>query len=305
MSTATYEAYYEHENLLFGIAYRMVSTIGDAEDILQDVLMDWHLKVEQSLDIESPKSYLASMVVHKAIDHVRQAYVQRETYVGTWLPEPIIASDSEEFLDRMIVKENISMAWLVLLERLSPYERAVYILRTVFDFDYETISELVGKEVAHCRKIMQRAQQHIDSDTSRYDPSTEQHLLVVREFLKAANNGDLNALLHTLLPDSTLISDGGGQTSAPLWHVRGAQRIARFMLGIRNMTSLPINYQVVIVNGDYGILASYDAQILYVMAISFHNNHIATIHNIRNPHKLRHIHLNKAGEGQMMKHVVC
>lgn len=290
MTAATYEAFFQHQKLLFGIAYRMVGTVADAEDIVQDVLIDWYPKVEQGFDIESQKSYLASMVIRKSIDYLRHAYIQRESYFGTWLPEPIVASDPQEYSERLVLKDDVSMAWMLLLERLSPLERAIYILRSAFDLDYETIAGYVGKQVAYCRKIMQRAQQHVTSGQPQYDISDEQHRYVVQEFLNAANSGDIETLLGTLMPDSTFISDGGGKISAAVRTVYGADRIGRFMMGIRKKAARPPYYQIVIVNGDYGILAWDENTIQYVMAMAFLDGKIATIYAVRNPDKLEHVH---------------
>lgn len=294
MATASYDAFYQHQPLLFSIAYRMVGTVADAEDIVQEVLIDWYPKVEQELDIESQKSYLAAMVIRKSIDYLRHAYVQRESYFGTWLPEPIVCNDPHEYTERLVLKDNVSLAWMLLLERLSPLERAIYILRTAFDFDYKTIAEYVGKQADNCRKIMQRAQQRIMEGKPEYDISDEQHRCVVQEFLRAANSGDIEALLDTLLPGSTFISDGGGKIAAAVRKVHGADRIGRFMLGIRKKGPHPLYYQIVIVNGDYGILAWDETSIQYVMAMAFRNGKIATIYSIRNPDKLRHVHPNQA-----------
>lgn len=291
MSRATYEAFYQHQKLLFGIAYRMVGTITDAEDIVQDVLIDWYPKVEQGLEIECQRAYLASMVTRKSIDHLRHAYVQRELYFGPWLPEPLVVGDAGEHTDPLILNDNISMAWMLLLERLSPLERAIYVLREAFDFDYETISRCVGKQVAYCRKIMQRAKERVVKDRPQFDVSDEQHRVMVQEFLDAANTGDIHKLLDMLIADSTLVSDGGGRISAPTRPVYGAENIAYFLLGIRRKApaSIKIDYQIATINGDYGILASVGSTILYAMSFCFQGDKIAMIYNVRNPDKLAHI----------------
>lgn len=286
MARATYEAFYEHQKLLFGIVYRMLGSIADAEDILQEALIDWYPKVQQGTEVESEKAYLVSLVTRRAIDHLRHAYVQRESYPGVWLPEPVLGNDAEDFSERIVLKDNVSMAWMLLLERLSPLERAVYVLRSVFDFDYRTIARCVSKQVAYCRKIMERAQRRIESGKPHYDITEEQHQRVVQAFLDATNNGDIHALLGTLLPDSAFIADGGGKATATRYPIHGAERIAGFMLGIRKQAVGEVHAQVVMVNGDYGIVASDTLGVQFVMAMAFQNGRIATIYAVRNPDKL-------------------
>ncbi len=286
MPRATYEAFQQHEKMLFGIAYRMVGTVADAEDILQDVLIDWYPKVQQGLEVESERAYLASMVTRRAIDHLRRAYVQRESYPGTWLPEPILAHDQEDFSERLVLRDNVSMAWMLLMERLSPLERAIYVLRSVFDFDYQTIARCVRKQVAHCRKIMERAQRRLENGVPQYEISEEQHRRVVQAFMDATSTGDIHGLLNTLMPDCVLVADGGGKASAARRPIEGAAQIAAFLVGIRKQAVGPVNAQIVLVNGDFGLIASDDKGVQFVMGMAFREGRIARIYAVRNPDKL-------------------
>jgi RNA polymerase sigma-70 factor, ECF subfamily len=224
MANATYESFFQHERLLFNIAYRMVGTVTDAEDIVQEVLVDWYPKVEKGLQIDSERAYLISMVTRISIDHLRRAYVRRESAVGDWLPHPLAADGVQPQLSRLLLNEEVSAALRLLLERLSPLERVIYVLRAAFDFDYETIASIVDKRIAHCRKLLQRAQQKLHKDEAAYDVTDDQHRMVVETFLRAAKDGDILALLETLVPDCHLILGTGRKSPSAM---QQSQRIAR------------------------------------------------------------------------------
>ncbi len=202
--------YTEYRPLMFSIAYRMTGSVSDAEDIVQEAF----LRVSKDADVESPKAYLATITTRLAIDHLRSARVRRESYVGTWLPEPLIGNSEPDPAELAETSDSLSMAFLVLLESLAPAERAVFLLREVFGYGYEEIAEAVGKTEAACRQIFARARRRIDEGRPRFETSRAEGEELTRIFLAAAAGGDMTRLLERLAPDVLFYGDSGGKGEA-------------------------------------------------------------------------------------------
>ena len=199
---------------MFSIAYRMTGSISDAEDIVQEAFLRLTRVLRDGTSIDSPKAYLATVTTRLAISHLRSARVRRESYVGAWLPEPLLADAEPDPAERAEMSDSLSMAFLVLLESLTPTERAVFLLHEVFGYDYKEIAGITGKSETNCRQILARARHHVDDGKPRFDASREQRDEVARRFFAAAQGGDMTALLELLAPDVVMVGDGGGKAWA-------------------------------------------------------------------------------------------
>ena len=251
------EDFNQHRSLLFGIAYRMLGSVMDAEDMVQETFLRWQKASGQAID--SAKAYLTTVITRLCIDHLRSARVQREQYVGPWLPEPIVTDKSADPIALAELSESLAMAFLVLLERLSPMERAVFLLRQVFDYDYEEIGRIVEKTPTNCRQIARRARQHLALEKSRFQATPQQQEQLTQQFMQASNQGDLQGLLDLLADDITLWSDGGGKAIAALKPLHGAQKVARFLRAIQrraNKLGAVPQVELVQVNGQAGLVYS-------------------------------------------------
>src|ERR1043166_8337203 len=218
--------------LLFSIAYRMLGSVAEAEDIVQESLLRWHRAQQDGVAVESTKAYLAAVATRLAIDHLRSARARRETYVGEWLPEPLVEEREPGVARRLENVDSVSMAFLLILETLSPVERAVFLLREVFDYDYDEIAAIVEKSPENCRQIFARAKRHIEARKPRFEPSREQRDELARRFFAASERGDLAGLVDLLAADATFYGDGGGKATAVMQPVLGSDRVARLMLSL-------------------------------------------------------------------------
>jgi RNA polymerase sigma-70 factor (ECF subfamily) len=215
--------------LLFSIAYRMLGSVADAEDILQEAFLRWHGAADG--EIQSTRAFLVTIVSRLCINHLQSARVRREEYVGQWLPEPIVTGPQSDPLEISRVDESLSIAFMVLLERLSPVERAVFLLREVFEYEYSEIAGMIGKDEANCRQILRRAHQHMAENRPRFKPSPESRQQLLTKFLQATTTGNLDMLVAMLSSDAVLHSDGGGKAPAVPNLVYGADHVARGLLG--------------------------------------------------------------------------
>jgi RNA polymerase sigma-70 factor (ECF subfamily) len=223
---ATFDQY---RGLLFSIAYRMLGSVADAEDMLQEAFIRWQQSSEQ--DIESPRAFLVTIVSRLCINHLQSARVQREQYFGEWLPEPIVTNIASDPFGILKIDESLSMAFLILLERLTPIERAVFLLREVFEYDYSEVARIVGQSEVNCRQILRRARQHIEAMRPRFEVPERKRTDLFDRFLEAVGTGEMGGLLDLLAKDVVLHSDGGGKGVAVPNEVRGADRVARGILG--------------------------------------------------------------------------
>jgi RNA polymerase sigma-70 factor (TIGR02957 family) len=288
--------YTKYRPLMFSIAYRMTGSVSDAEDIVQEAFLRLTRALREGASITSSKAYLATVTTRLAISHLRSARVRREAYVGSWLPEPLvegrpapaIAPDPAE---RAEMSDSLSMAFLVLLESLTPAERAVFLLHEVFGYDYAEVAEITGKSEPNCRQIFARARHHIDDGKPRFEASREQRDEVARRFFDAVGGGDLNSLLNVLAPDVVMIGDGGGKGQAVRQPTHGAERVARFLLGLFRRARKEGTYgELAQVNGQPGAVV-YDAEgrIASVFALDISDGLVQAVRSVVNPDKLQHL----------------
>jgi RNA polymerase sigma-70 factor (TIGR02957 family) len=292
----TPQTYTEFRPLMFSIAYRMTGSVSDAEDIVQEAFLRLTRALRDGARITTPKAYLATVITRLAISHLRSARVRREAYVGSWLPEPLVTGElgpatAPDPAERAEMSDSLSMAFLVLLESLSPTERAVFLLHEVFGYDYGEIAEITGKSEPNCRQIFARARHHIDEGKPRFEASREQRDEVARRFFDAAGGGDLNSLLKLLAPDVVTIGDGGGKGQALREPLHGPERVARFLLGLfRRAQKEGIYAEPALVNGQPGAVI-YDAggRVASVLALDIADGLVQTIRSVVNPDKLQHL----------------
>jgi RNA polymerase sigma-70 factor, ECF subfamily len=281
------ETFNNYRPLLFAIAYRMLGTVTDAEDMVQETFLRWQQTANET--VRSAKTYLATITTRLCIDHLRSARVRREQYVGTWLPEPMLTQQSDNSTDLMELADSLSMAFLAVLERLSPIERAVFLLRDVFEYDYDEISPIVGKSPSNCRQIFRRAKQHIADQRPRFPVSQTQQQEITAQFLDASTKGDLQDLLLLLAKDVTFLSDGGGQVVAALKPIHGAGKVARMLLAIRRKWLANAVSRLAQINGQPGIIQYLHGNIHSAIALEIVDGYIQTIYSVRNPEKLLQI----------------
>jgi RNA polymerase sigma-70 factor (ECF subfamily) len=264
----------------------MLGSVMDAEDVLQEAYLRWQRAPEE--EIRSPKSYLSAIVTRLCIDQLRSAKARREEYIGPWLPEPLPSEQGSE--GAATLDESLSMAFLVLLESLSPVERAVFLLREVFDYNYEEIADLVGKSEANCRQIARRARQFVAARRPRFEHSPEQEERLAKSFIEACMEGDMEALLEMLSEDITLYSDGGGKARAALRPIHGADNVARFLFGIVRKAPPGLVVRRTRINGQPGIVGYYpDGQPQSATTLEVAEGRIRAIHIVVNPEKLQNI----------------
>lgn len=282
------DAFEEHRKVLFGIAYRMLGSVADAEDVVQDAWLKWSA-VDQAT-VGQPRAYLARTVTNLALNRLRSAAAQRESYVGPWLPEPLVVA--EENAERDAERsEAVSLAMLVVLETLSPLERAVFVLKEVFGFSYAEIGDLLDRGESAVRQVGSRARSHVHARRPRYDAPAQTRRRVTDEFLAACLGGDLNQMMALLAPDVTAWTDGGGKIRAALRPLVGASNVARWLLGVLANRPLPdVDVRHVLVNGQPGLLITSAGVPDNVIAADLDaDGRICAIRLIRNPDKLRHL----------------
>jgi RNA polymerase sigma-70 factor (ECF subfamily) len=283
---ATFE---EHRSLLFGVAYRMLGSVAEAEDAVQDAYLRYR---GADGDIANPRAYLVTIVTRLCLDLLKSARVQREQYIGPWLPEPIVHRDGAPATPEEVVasEDNISMAFLVMLEELGPAERAVFLLREVFDYDYGDIAPMVNKSEAACRQVFRRAREHIAQRQHRFTANYDQRRVLTAQFLQAANEGNMAGLMQLLSADVTAYSDGGGKAVAATRPIFGPDRIARFVIGVARKDP-PALVEMADVNGVPGVLLrDRRGRVHTVMVLELDaEGRIATVYSMRNPDKLRRI----------------
>jgi len=273
--------------LLFSIAYRMLGSVADAEDLVQDAYLRWQEANED--EIRSPRAYLTTIVTRLAINQLRSARVQRETYVGTWLPEPLVTEHVPDVSEHVELAESLSMAFLLLLERLSPTERAVLLLHDVFDFDYSEISRIVDKTEANCRQLLTRAKKHIGSSQARFDVDPAQAERLMQRFTEAASVGNVDGLVGMLADDITLWADGGGKArGAAVKPIHGSAKVARFIVGvIDRFVPEERTMQRAEINGQPGFIVYVGGKPLAALILDIVDDRIRSIYAIGNPDKLQ------------------
>jgi RNA polymerase sigma-70 factor (ECF subfamily) len=277
--SVTTETYESLRPLAFSIAYRMLGSVSEAEDVVQEGL----LRLHRADAVEHPKAFVATVVTRLSIDELRSARARRETYVGPWLPEPIITDSRPD-------DESVSMALLVTLEALSPVERAVFLLHDVFDYGYDEIAEIVGKTRENCRQLAVRARRHVEARRPRFEPSREQREALAGRFFEAIREGDLDGLVELLAEDAVATGDGGGKAAARKTPLHGGAKIARFMLGLMRLAERDhYEFDFCEVNGRPGALIRQHGQIVSALSLEIADGHVTEFLSVANPDKLRHL----------------
>ena len=273
--------------LLFSIAYRMTGSVSDAEDLVQDAFVRW-LEAPET-DVRAPRAFLATIVTRLAINHLQSARIRRETYVGPWLPEPLVTEHAPDPSEPVELAESLSMAFLLMLERLSPVERAVLLLHDVFDFDYPEVASILEKSEVNCRQLLTRAKKHLGQSRARFDVDPGQADRMLSRFTKAVQAGDIDGLLGLLAEDITLWADGGGKVpGAALEPVRGAETVARFVVQrARGGAAGGGTVRLTWINGQPGFIVYVSGQPRAALVLEIRDARIHDIYAIGNPDKLR------------------
>ena len=273
--------------MLFALAYRMLGSVADAEDVVQEAYLRWQSVAEA--DVRAPRAYLATIVTRLAINQLRSARSRRETYVGTWLPEPLVTEHAPDASGPIELAESLSMAFLVMLERLTPVERAVLLLHDVFDFDYASIARIVEKGEANCRQLLVRARKHLGAERVRFDVDPVQADRLLRRFTEAARAGDIDGLLTVLAEDVTLWADGGGKVrGAARRPVTGANSVARLVIGVvHRFVPDERHTRFARINGEPGFVVSVGGRPFAALVFQLSGHRIHGIYACGNPDKLQ------------------
>lgn len=269
---------------LFGIAYRMLGSRADAEDVLQDAWLRWQ---EADTDtLRSTQAWLTTVVTRLSIDRMRSAKALREVYVGPWLPEPLAEVDLATPESKAEMASDLSVAFLNLLERLGQEERAAFVLHDAFDCDYDDIAEVLGKSEAACRQLVHRARERVTAERRRFKVDEQTRTRMLERFIHAANRGDLDSLKSLFASDASLISDGGGKAVAVRRVLHGAERIARLWYAIFRRGGLRVERRIIRINGELGIETRFNGKLHSVTAIDTDGEFIHNYYTIANPDKL-------------------
>jgi RNA polymerase sigma-70 factor (ECF subfamily) len=278
---------------LFSLAYRMLGSVSEAEDIVQEAFLRQQRALRQGAEIESPEAFLSAIVTRLSIDQLRSARARREVYFGEWLPEPLLTDDDPRLdpANQVEQADSLSLAFLVLLEQLTPVERAVFLLHDVFGYGYDEIAGIVGKSAENCRQLALRARHHIDEEKPRFEASRQERERLAARFFAAVSDGDLEALVELLAADVVVYGDGGGK--APSWPrpIVGRDRVSRLFAGIgQQIAELGITLQLHEVNGQPGALVlDPQERITNVFSLDIADGVVQTIRSVINPDKLRHL----------------
>lgn len=272
----------EHRSLLFTIAYEITGTATDAEDVVQDSFLRWSAVDAET--VQNPRAYLAKTVTRQALNSLRAARRRREDYIGPWLPEPVVTAP--DVADNAVLSESLSFAMLVVLETLSPDERAVFVLREVFDFPYAEIADATDKSLAAVRQMASRAKAHVRARQPRFAVDARRQRAVAERFLTALLGGDMQELMDVLAPGAVLLSDGGGKVTAARRPVIGADNIARFLAGIAKTPVPDMRVEQSVLNGMPALIVFSGDRVDLVALIESSTDHVTGVYLVRNPDKL-------------------
>jgi RNA polymerase sigma-70 factor (TIGR02957 family) len=283
------DTFIAHRELMFSMAYRMLGTVADAEDVVQDAWLRWSAAPRD--DVAEPRAYLLRTVTNIALNRLRSAQARREAYVGPWLPELLLTQTNQDITERAEVAESVSVAMLVVLESLTPEERAVFVLREVFDFGYPEIAAALHRSEPTVRQIAHRARGHVQARRPRFEVDREQQRAVTARFLAAAVGGDINGLLEILAPDVTLITDGGGRAKAALRPIRGAAKVARILAAFgerpgQGFALRDMSIEQIEINGEPGALFVADGRLVAAGTLTVASGRVTAIQVVANPEKL-------------------
>ncbi len=275
------ESFEQHRRMLFGIAYRMLGSRAEAEDIVQEAFLRW--SAARPDELRSERAFLTTIVTRLCLDHLKSARVKREQYVGPWLPEPVRTTDEADAVD---IAESISLAFLVMLESLTPAERAVYLLAQVFDYSHAEIAAIVGRDEVACRQLLKRAREQVATNRPRFAPSRDAHRALLGTFVAACTAGDLEGLTRLLAEDVTAWSDGGGKATAARRVLHGPAMVARAYIGIFAKAPRYATAEIADINGWPALVARIDGRIASVITIETDGQRIFAVRTIVNPDKL-------------------
>ncbi len=287
------EVYEELRPLLLSIAYRMLGSVAEAEDVVQEAFLRYqHVLAERPAEIDSPRAYLSAVVTRLAIDQLRSARARRERYVGEWLPEPVVTEETPLEGARYVEEaDSLSLVFLLLLERLTPVERAVFLLHDVFDYRYDEIARIVGKSEENCRQLASRARRHVREEKPRFETSRRLREELADRFFAAIGDGDLDGLVEMLARDAVVYGDGGGK--APSWPrpIVGRERVAKLLAGVgRQGRELGVSFRRAEINGQPGAMFfDPDGRLINVVILDIADGLVQTVRSIVNPDKLRHL----------------
>jgi RNA polymerase sigma-70 factor (ECF subfamily) len=283
---ATFDQY---RGLLFSVAYRMLGSVADAEDMLQETFIRWQGASDN--EIRSHRAFLVTIISRLCVNYLQSARVQREEYFGQWLPEPLVSAQASDPMGLIRADETLSMAFLVLLERLTPIERAVFLFREVFEYDYPEIAKILDQSETNCRQILHRARQHVAQVRPRFKAPEKKQSELLHGFLRAIGSGDISGLIRVLAEDVVLYTDGGGKAPAVPNPVHGASNVARAIILGREKSRVEGNVEtrIVAVNGAPGVVNYVNGKASFVLTMDTNEEFIRAIYFITNPDKLSHI----------------
>ncbi|MEU1401734.1 RNA polymerase sigma-70 factor [Streptomyces sp. NPDC005728] len=278
------DPYFEHRRLLFATAYRMLGSVSDAEDVLQDAWLNWNAADRSA--VRNPRAYLVRTVTNLSLSRLTSARAKREQYVGPWLPEPLLTSpDAAEDTE---LADSVSTAMLVVLETLAPVERAVFVLREVFGYAHAEIAEILDRPEPTVRQIARRARDHVQSRRPRYDTDPERRARITAQFIEACAGGDLNAVMELLAPDVTCWSDGGGKVTAARRPLHGADHVARWIIGVLNKPQTAgVAFRPAVVNGESAVLWTFAGTPVAALTYDLAQDGIKNLRLQVNPEKLK------------------
>ncbi|RPE45654.1 RNA polymerase sigma-70 factor (ECF subfamily) [Streptomyces sp. Ag109_O5-1] len=282
------DVFEEHRPVLMGVAYRMLGRVADAEDVVQDAWLRWS-RADRG-DVREPRGYLVRITTRLAVDRFRQIQARGETYVGPWLPEPYVtdfAATAPDTAERAELADSVSLAVLVVLESLSPLERAVFVLREAFGYPHAEIAAMLDRGEAAVRQLAGRARRHVDERRPRYEVDPAQRRDLTERFLVAAAEGDLEGLMSLLAPDVRLVSDGGGKATAALRVIVTPAKVGRFLLGVARKEGAGLSFRFLEINGGLAVLLLAEGEPDSVLQLDVADGLVRTVHIIRNPDKLR------------------
>ncbi|MFJ8667411.1 RNA polymerase sigma-70 factor [Streptomyces sp. NPDC093600] len=284
----TTDVFQEHRPMLTGVAYRMLGRVADAEDVVQEAWLRW--SAADRSDVREPRAYLVRVTTRLALDRLRQVRARRESYVGPWLPEPVVTDFGPAVPDtaeRAMLADSVSLAVLVVLESLSPLERAVFVLREAFGFPFAEIATALDRSEAAVRQLAARARRHVDERRPRYDVDPAERRDLTERFLAAAAGGDLEQLLALLAPDVRLVGDSGGKSKAPLRIIESADKVGRFLSAVAQGAEQLYEFRFVEVNGAPALLSLADGTPDALFQIEVRDGRVQCVYIVRNPDKLR------------------
>lgn len=279
------EVFKQHRQRLFGIAYRMLGTSADAEDVVQEAYLRWHKTDLQ--EIESPEAWLVTVVTRLSIDRLRLLTKERESYVGPWLPEPLFARRIYTPEEQLEFASNLSLAFMVLLQKLSPVERAAFLLRDVFDCSYAKIARILGKNETACRQLIHRARNRVRSEKPRFEATDDDRRSLIEKFLAAVNAGDEATLLSLFAEDATMTSDGGGRVTSARKIIHGRRKIVRLYYHLGLKTKGLLDVRIAPINGELGIVTTVFGQPFAATVFEIEGEKIHAVYQVMNPEKLK------------------